>query len=70
MRSRKLASVVRPAAQGEWTGRLDHSKEAEGTQLFQLKKNLSSGCLVRGGQCVGRKRVRQLCNNPGEEVVA
>ena len=39
MRSRKLASVVRPAAQGDWTGCLDHTKEAEGTELFQLKKS-------------------------------
>lgn len=37
--SRKLVSVVRPAAQGDCTGRLDHSKEAERTGLFQLKKS-------------------------------
>lgn len=57
MRSRKLASVVRPAAQGEWTGCLDHSKE---TQLFQLKKKIFRLAAWSGEeQCVGRKRVRQ-----------
>ena len=35
--SRKLVSVVRPAAQGDCIGHLDHSKEAKRTGLFQLK---------------------------------
>ena len=63
MRSRKLASVVRPAAQGDWTGCLDHSKEAEGTELFQLKK--SSLWLPGQGRSSGLDLDVRVCSRLG-----
>lgn len=62
--------MVRPGAQGGWTGCLEYSKEAEGTQPDFCCRIFSLAAWSGEEQCVSRERVKQLCSNPGEMVVA